>query len=150
MIFSNAAPCAGSRGYLNGNRKGYSILFTNIQRLIYPSIKKPVGFWIFAMAAAKRSSTTSLLTSPPFFIVSESSVPFGDPDWTSALNKSPVDKWAKLYFLTMRSHCVPLPHPGPPNTQIIGTFESITWNEKIVISRMQKLPNHEKSSSFCF
>lgn len=58
----------------------------------YPSIKKPVEFSTLAIAAARSSRTTSLLTSPPLDIVSWSSLPFGDPEATSALNKSPVDK----------------------------------------------------------
>lgn len=102
-------------------------------KVLYPSIKNPVGFWTFAIAAAKSSRTTSLLTRPPFFMISESSVPFAEPDWTSALNKSPVDKWAKLYFLTMRSHWVPFPQPGPPKTQMMGTFESITCKNKMFV-----------------
>jgi hypothetical protein len=35
------------------------------EAMSYPSIKKPVGFSIFPMAAASKSRTTELLTSPP-------------------------------------------------------------------------------------
>lgn len=44
---------------------------------------------------------------------------------TSSRSKSPVLKCEKLYFLTILSHCVPFPDPGPPKIQIIGTFESL-------------------------
>lgn len=60
---------------------------------IYPSIRKPVEFsTLDEMAAARSSRTTSLLTRPPLDIVSWSSLPFGDPEATSARNKSPVDR----------------------------------------------------------
>lgn len=103
---------------------GLRSIIANVQT--YPSIRKPVEFWTFPMAAASSSSTTSLLTSPPFDIVSWSSLPLGEPEATSARSKSPVDKCENLYLATMRSHCVPLPQPGPPSTQMIGTLESIT------------------------
>jgi hypothetical protein len=53
-------------------------------------------------------------TSSPFSIISVSSFPRSDPDATSALSRSPVDRWVKPYFCTILSHWVPLPLPGPP------------------------------------
>mmetsp|Transcript_53135 Transcript_53135/g.84801 ORF Transcript_53135/g.84801 Transcript_53135/m.84801 type:complete len:235 (-) Transcript_53135:1343-2047(-) len=38
---------------------------------------------------------------------------------TTLRNKSPVEIWINPYFSTMRWHCVPLPLPGPPNTNTI-------------------------------
>jgi hypothetical protein len=43
-----------------------------------------------------------------------SCLPRSEPDCTSLLNRSPVDRWVKPYFATILSHCVPLPDPGPP------------------------------------
>ena len=53
-------------------------------------------------------------TSSPFCMISTRFFPRGVPDCTSALRRSPVDRWVKPYFFTMRSHCVPFPDPGPP------------------------------------
>lgn len=93
---------------------------------IYPSIRKPVELSTFNIAAERSSRTASLLTKSPFFMVSWSSRPLAEPEATSARSRSPVDKCENLYFATMRSHCVPFPQPGPPRTQMIGTFESMT------------------------
>ena len=43
-----------------------------------------------------------------------SSLPLAEPEATSALSRSPVDRWVKPYFSTILSHWVPLPLPGPP------------------------------------
>lgn len=123
--------------WISKKGKVYKCLHCQNSFATYPSIKKPVEFSTFCIAAARSSRTTSLLTSPPFDIVSWSSLPFGDPDATSARNKSPVDRWENLYLATILSHWVPLPQPGPPSTQIIGTFESITW---------KTMKSHELSS----
>lgn len=42
--------------------------------------------------------------------------------FTSFLNKSPDDRCVNPYLATILSHWVPLPDPGPPNTQNIGTL----------------------------
>lgn len=116
----------------------------------YPSIRKPVDFSTLAIAAARSSRTTSLLTSPPFDIVSWSSLPFGDPEATSARNKSPVDKWENLYLATILSHCVPFPQPGPPRTQMIGTFESMTWKNRCKLISINLITNQQKAHQVWF
>lgn len=100
IIFSNSGPCAGSRGY--------------------PSIKKPGVFETFTIAASSNFKTISFGTKIPLVIISCNSFPFSEPDPTSARNKSPVLKCENPYLAIIRSHCVPLPQPGPPSTQIIG------------------------------
>lgn len=55
-------------------------------------------------------------TRSPFSIIAVSSFPRAEPDATSARSRSPVDRCVNPYFLTIRSHCVPLPLPGPPTT----------------------------------
>ena len=47
-------------------------------------------------------------------MISVSFLPLSDPDDTSALKRSPLDKCVKPYFSTILSHWVPLPLPGPP------------------------------------
>lgn len=37
-------------------------------------------------------------------------------------SKSPEDMWEKPYFLEIFLHWTPLPHPGPPRTQMMGTL----------------------------
>lgn len=54
-------------------------------------------------------------------MISDNSLPLSVPAVTSALNKSPVLKWLKPNFSTILAHCVPLPLPGPPKIQMIGT-----------------------------
>ena len=53
-------------------------------------------------------------TSSPFSIIWLSFCPRSEPDCTSFLSRSPVDRWVNPYFFTILSHCVPLPDPGPP------------------------------------
>ena len=53
-------------------------------------------------------------TRSPFAMIAFISSALSDPELTSALNKSPVDKWQKPYFSTIFAHCVPFPLPGPP------------------------------------
>ena len=65
-------------------------------------------------------------TSSPFSIISFNCLPRSDPEATSALRRSPDERWQNPYFSTMREHCVPLPEPGPPgkfnNTYSFFTF----------------------------
>lgn len=73
------------------------------------------------MACSNRPSTSSFGTKSPRFIISANCLPLSVPAVTSARNKSPVLKWLNLYFSTIFSHWVPLPLPGPPKIQMIGT-----------------------------
>lgn len=53
-------------------------------------------------------------TNSPFSIISFKRLPRSDPEATSALSKSPDERWQNPYFSTIRAHWVPLPDPGPP------------------------------------
>ena len=49
--------------------------------------------------------------------------PCAEPLLRSARRRSPADKWTKPHSFTRRSHCVPLPAPGPPRTNsTLGRF----------------------------
>lgn len=65
-------------------------------------------------------------TSSPRSMMAVSCLPRAEPDSTSARRRSPVDKCVNPYCATMRSHCVPLPEPGPPAKCGRGHFS--TWN----------------------
>merc|ERR1719158_2133036 len=65
-------------------------------------------------------------TRSPLVMISVSCFPLSDPLWTSALRRSPLDKWVYPYLATILSHCVPLPDPGPPRTQITGSLASFS------------------------
>lgn len=69
-------------------------------------------------SSEKPRNLCTIGTSSPFSIISTKFFPLGDPDLTSALRRSPVDRWVKPYFWTIFSHCVPFPEPGPPKIQI--------------------------------
>ena len=86
----------------------------------------------FSMADRINSNTVSVVTNWPAFMAASRAFPFSDPDATSALRRSPEDRWVKLNSATIFSHWVPLPDPGPPATQqclSIKTFEELieTW-----------------------
>jgi len=57
-----------------------------------------------------QTSGTSWPLSMTALILAASSVSL----LTSSRNRSPLDRCVKPYLCTMRSHCVPLPLPGPP------------------------------------
>ena len=78
-------------------------------------------------ASAKSAWHHTKGTSSPRSIVAFKSWPRAEPDATSSRKRSPLDKWVKPYFSTMRSHCVPLPQPGPPEREITMLFNEILW-----------------------
>ena len=78
----------------------------------------PSSFLI--MASAMRSKTTKRGTKSPFSMTALSCLPISEPDLTSSRRRSPEDKWVNPYLATILSHWVPLPHPGPPKTQMTG------------------------------
>ena len=45
-------------------------------------------------------------TRIPWLIFDSIYLPKGEPDLTSSLSKSPVDKWINPYFLTKTAHCL--------------------------------------------
>lgn len=61
-------------------------------------------------------------TNKPLDINSWSDAPLGLPLATSSRKRSPLLKCKNPYFLIIRSHCVPFPHPGPPITHIVFIF----------------------------
>ena len=69
-------------------------------------------------------------TNAPLSMIAVSSFPLSDPEATSALSKSPVDKCVYPYFCTIFSHCVPFPLPGPP---VMGKQCSF-FNEREIIN----------------
>ncbi len=67
-------------------------------------------------------------TSSPLPMISLSASALFEPDCTSSLKRSPVERWQNPYLSIILAHWVPFPDPGPPeknwekfNNQIIGS-----------------------------
>mmetsp|Transcript_52045 Transcript_52045/g.110589 ORF Transcript_52045/g.110589 Transcript_52045/m.110589 type:complete len:280 (-) Transcript_52045:343-1182(-) len=76
-------------------------------------------------------------TRPPLFIISSACLPMGVPAATSALRRSPLDRWTIPHSLTSRSLRRPLPEPGPPTNKII--LAGRPFKNKSVFSRNSSL-----------
>jgi hypothetical protein len=68
------------------------------------------------MAFLSKSIVTCAGTILPSLIISLMVTPSAEPLATSSRSKSPAEKCAYPKWRVSRSHCVPLPEPGPPST----------------------------------
>ena len=69
------------------------------------------------MALRSRPTVVSDATILPSSITRAILRPSSEPERTSALSRSPADRWTMPYDSTSFSHWVPLPLPGPPMTK---------------------------------
>lgn len=79
--------------------------------------------------------------------------PLGEPDATSALSRSPEERWVKPYLATIRSHWVPFPEPGPPATHeeiIIACWIEHTCGKLPKIQMMGTPDSLKGVVSICF
>ena len=88
-----------------------------------PSIKNfffshPLSFIALCSSWTRRSLETNFPELITELSLSASSPPF----LTSSLSKSPVERCAYPKFLTILSHWVPFPLPGPPRTKTTFGF----------------------------
>ena len=67
-----------------------------------------------AIAFVRRRTVVSDLTICPWLMTFEISSPSSDPERTSSRSNSPAERCTSPNRSTRRSHCVPLPLPGPP------------------------------------
>ena len=74
-------------------------------------------------------------TNSPRTMMAFNFSPSSDPDATSSLNKSPDEMCFNAKAVFMRSHCVPLPHPGPPTTNNTVTLaNNLSFSAETVFS----------------
>jgi hypothetical protein len=80
----------------------------------------------FCMAFSSRLQVISTGTIVPAVMWPSMRAPYCEPGvLRSSRSRSPADKWTNPNFSTMRSHWVPLPEPGAPNTNTTPGLEVI-------------------------